>query len=300
MQAQTKQDYLETIYNFGRVFFNRTDEYATQTPEGSYFLVKRQVTQRLIISHLKGKVTLATYVLGKDDTSKFAVLDVDNDERRQTLIRIHRELPLPSYLEASRRGGHLWFFFAEPVDGAVAKAFGMEIANRFDLEAEIFPKQAKSEGPGSCIRLPLGVHRKTGDRYPFVGLGDWQAQLVALSHPETIPTAEVRNYQYVESTPARTRGVIPVNGELPVWEKIKSQLPIGEMVSKYVELDAKGRGRCPFHDDQHPSFSVNFDEGYWHCFAGCGGGSVIDFWMKLNNMSFTEAVSDLAVMLDIQ
>ncbi len=298
MQAQTKQEYLETIYNFGRVFFNRTDEYAVQTPEGSYFLVRRQVTQRLIISHLKGKVTLATYVLGKDDTSKFAVLDVDNDERRQALIRIHRELPLPSYLEASRRGGHLWFFFAEPVEGAVAKAFGLEIARIFELEAEVFPKQATSEGPGSCIRLPLGIHRKTGDRYPFVGLGDWHSQLEALSHPAAIPTADVLKYQYEE--PVHARAAPTFNGELPVWEKIKQRLSIGEMVSRYVDLDSKGRGRCPFHDDQHPSFSVNFDEGYWHCFAGCGGGSVIDFWMKLNNMTFVEAVSDLAVMLDIQ
>src|SRR5512146_1065815 len=121
MRERARQEYLETVYNFGRVLFNRTDEYALQTPEGSYFLVKRQVTQRLIISHLKGKLTLATYVLGKDETSKYAVLDVDNDDSRQALYRIHRELPLPSYLEASRRGGHLWFFFAEPVKGAVAQ-----------------------------------------------------------------------------------------------------------------------------------------------------------------------------------
>jgi hypothetical protein len=298
MRERIRQDYLDLVHDFGRVFFNRTDEYALQSPEGSYFLVKRQVTQRLIISHLKGKLTLATYVLGKDNTSKYAVLDVDNDERRQALIRIHRELPLPSYLEASRRGGHLWFFFAEPVDGALAKAFGMEIARRFDLDAEVFPKQAKSEGPGSCIRLPLGIHRKTGDRYPFVGLGDWRSQLQALSHPETIALEEVLKYQYEE--PVRARAPLPITGELPVWEKIKRQVPIGEIVSRYVDLDAKGRGRCPFHDDQHPSLSVNFDEGYWHCFAGCGGGSVIDFWMKLNNMTFAEAVGDLAILMDIE
>ncbi len=298
MRERIRQEDLDLLYNFGRLFFNRTDEYALQTPEGSYFLVKRQVTQRLIISHLRGKLTLATYVLGKDDTSKFAVLDVDNDERRQTIIQIHRELPLPSYLENSRRGGHLWFFFAEPVSGAVAKAFGMEIANRFDLEAEVFPKQAASEGPGSCIRLPLGIHRKSGDRYPFVGLGDWRSQLEALSHPDTIPTADMLNYQYVEPMHARTPR--PPNSDPPIWEKIKRQMPIGEMVSPYVELDAKGRGRCPFHDDQHPSFSVNFEEGYWHCFAGCGGGSVIDFWMKLNHMTFPEAVSDLAAKLGIE
>jgi hypothetical protein len=299
MQEQTRQATLDTVRAFGRVFFNRTDEYAVQTSEGSYYLVKRQVTQRLLINHLRGRVTLATYVLGTDNTSKFAVLDVDDDEMRQTLIRIHRELPLPSYLEASRRGGHLWFLFAEPMDGAVARAFGMEIARLNDLEAEVFPKQARSDGPGSCIRLPLGIHRKTGDRYPFVGLGDWHAQLEALAHPETIPPAEVLKYQYHQPVHV-TRPTLPANGEAPIWQKIKQRVPIGEVVARYVDLDAKGRGRCPFHDDQHPSFSVNFDEGYWHCFAGCGGGSVIDFWMKINNMTFAEAVGDLAIMYDVE
>ncbi len=167
-----------------------------------------------------------------------------------------------------------------------------------DLDAEVFPKQAKSEGPGSCIRLPLGIHRKTGDRYPFVGLGDWRAQLEALSHPDTVPIAQVLNYQYME--PARVGAPRPVNGEPPIWEQIKQRISIAEMISPYVELDAKGRGRCPFHGDQHPSFSVDFDEGYWHCFAGCGGGSVIDFWMKLNNTGFPQAVADLADKLGIK
>ena len=35
--------------------------------------------------------------------------------------------------------------------------------------------------------------------------------------------------------------------------------------------------RCPFHDDQRPSCSVNLVKGLWHCFAGCGAGNVLDF-----------------------
>jgi hypothetical protein len=56
-----------------------------------------------------------------------------------------------------------------------------------------------------------------------------------------------------------------------------------EFVSQYVDLKPTARGAiglCPFHDDHHPSFGVNDEGNYWHCFAGCGGGSVIDFWMK--------------------
>ena len=58
-----------------------------------------------------------------------------------------------------------------------------------------------------------------------------------------------------------------------------------------------GAGLCPFHEDQHMSFSVNAERNYWHCFSGCGGGSIIDFWMKWQDCDFKTAVKELAVML---
>ena len=41
-------------------------------------------------------------------------------------------------------------------------------------------------------------------------------------------------------------------------------------------------GRCPFHDDQEPSFSVNFEKGVWLCFSGCGRGTVRQLAERLN------------------
>ena len=70
-----------------------------------------------------------------------------------------------------------------------------------------------------------------------------------------------------------------------------------DFVSQYVELSHAGRGLCPFHDDQNASFSVNAERNYWHCFAGCGGGSIIDFWMKWQGCDFAEAVHELAELL---
>jgi len=192
----------------------------------------------------------------------------------------------------------LWFFFSEPVSGRVAKNFGLEIAKRYAVNAEVFPKQTESSGPGSCIRLPFGIHLKTGKRYPFEGLGDWRSQLTELSNPRKITVSEILKYQYQEPQKASKRN--PLNGELPLWEKVKRQITVLELVENYVNLDSKGVGKCPFHDDKHPSFSVNIKENYWNCFAGCGGGSVIDFWMKLNNMEFKDAVSDLAERLGIK
>ena len=52
-----------------------------------------------------------------------------------------------------------------------------------------------------------------------------------------------------------------------------------ELESRGVRLIGNGPGRmakCPFHKDGRPSFSVNIETGLWHCFAGCGEGSVID------------------------
>ena len=66
----------------------------------------------------------------------------------------------------------------------------------------------------------------------------------------------------------------------PLSTRLKATLSVHDYVSQYVELDQRGTGYCPFHDDRHKSFGVNQAENYWHCWAGCGGGSLIDFAMK--------------------
>jgi DNA primase len=79
------------------------------------------------------------------------------------------------------------------------------------------------------------------------------------------------------------------------WENIRS-IPVTEFISLFIKLRETGSGAvglCPFHDDKHSSFGVNESGNYWHCFAGCGGGSVIDFWMKYRGYDFKTAVSDL-------
>jgi DNA primase len=78
-----------------------------------------------------------------------------------------------------------------------------------------------------------------------------------------------------------------------------------EFVGRYVNLrpnEGGALGLCPFHDDQHPSFGVNEKGNYWHCFAGCGGGSIIDFWSlwrKKNGLdpSFVATITDMAELL---
>ena len=82
---------------------------------------------------------------------------------------------------------------------------------------------------------------------------------------------------------------------------LKSDVSLEELVkASGVVLRRRGEelmGLCPFHDDHHPSFGANDAENYWHCFAGCGGGSVIDFWMKWRKCDFKTAVKELARMM---
>jgi DNA primase len=80
--------------------------------------------------------------------------------------------------------------------------------------------------------------------------------------------------------------------------ELREKARIDEIVSEYVTLRPAGggslKGLCPFHDEKSPSFNVNPQRGFVHCF-GCGeGGDVIWFLMKIDGLGFTEAVERLA------
>ena len=80
-------------------------------------------------------------------------------------------------------------------------------------------------------------------------------------------------------------------------EEVKSRLNIVDIVQARVPLKKAGRnfkGLCPFHSEKSPSFMVSPERQAFHCF-GCGkGGSVIDFVMEMEHLSFIEALEDLA------
>src|SRR5688572_25595964 len=152
MKEQENHELYLTADRLAKTFVNRQDCFAIQADTGQYYSVKDALTVNHVVRHLKGEITLGVYLLGLDGTAKFTVIDADDEEGFEKLTQVQERLPLPSYLELSRRGGHLWFFFEEPVEGKIAKNFGLEIAKRFSVEAEVFPKQSESDGPGSCIR----------------------------------------------------------------------------------------------------------------------------------------------------
>ncbi len=80
-------------------------------------------------------------------------------------------------------------------------------------------------------------------------------------------------------------------------DELKARLDLVAIVSRHVALTRRGRehlGLCPFHQEKTPSFTVNEQKGFYHCF-GCGAhGTAIDFVMQHERMSFRDAVASLA------
>ena len=80
-------------------------------------------------------------------------------------------------------------------------------------------------------------------------------------------------------------------------EQLKSKNDLVEVVSAYVPLERKGGnwwGRCPFHHEKTPSFTVNAENQFYHCF-GCGvSGDVISFIREIESVDFIDAVKILA------
>src|ERR1700741_1394497 len=80
-------------------------------------------------------------------------------------------------------------------------------------------------------------------------------------------------------------------------DELRARVSLAEVVGRRVRLIKRGReyiGLCPFHNEKTPSFSVVEDKGFYHCF-GCGAhGDVVGFTMRTGNLSFPEAVEQLA------
>jgi len=77
-------------------------------------------------------------------------------------------------------------------------------------------------------------------------------------------------------------------------DRVKERIDIVTIIERHLKLDRNHKALCPFHDDTEPSFSVNKQGQYYHCF-GCGaGGDVIDFIKRHTKISFMEALSVLA------
>ena len=80
-------------------------------------------------------------------------------------------------------------------------------------------------------------------------------------------------------------------------DEIRTRVPVSSVVSKSVKLQRRGRefvGLSPFTSEKTPSFTVNDQKGFYHCFSSGEHGDIFTFIMKTQSLPFMEAVERLA------
>jgi hypothetical protein len=292
------------LTTFLHTFVGRRNAFTVQRPDGGYWSIKHPLTLHDTVNHLTGKQTLGSYVTSEQGLCSYAVFDADREDGLSELWKLHVKLAsqgIPSYLEASRRGGHLWVFLTTPVRASMLRTWLLPTC---PSGIEFFPKQEEGHGYGSLIRLPFGVHRKSGKRYPFVERSGssfmpvasslkaslaWLATLERVTVPplDMLPNIPPRSPIADKKTsfsPNAHRATTSMYKSIREWCAHQDAV---SLISRYVSLNAQGIGCCPFgwhHSggrDTHASFKVytpGVAGGYcWYCHVWQQGGSVFDF-----------------------
>ncbi len=295
---------LDLVAVYASLFVHRWDQYALQQRDGSYWRVREPLSYELLAAHLAGLCTVGTYLLDSESRCMFAVFDADGEHGLEQLAALSVELfgqGIPTILEASRRGGHLWVHLDRPTDAGAVRAWLLPYA--VTLGVEFYPKQdvLAPGGSGSLVRLPLGMHRRSRGWYPFV-------QLAPMG--ELVPVGETVEACCVWVCQAVQRVVVPASvvsacssacassGQTVSWQAIGQTMPsfgrgsirawcqaqdILSVIGRYVALDSRGVGSCPFkahhyRGDRHPSFQVfGGVDSHWYCYTWRRAGDLFDF-----------------------
>lgn len=185
------------VARFAHLFSGRENIYARQwwdeSGQGGYTPVRQPLVFQVVKNHLLGSVTIGVYPVRLDNTVTFFAIDIDINKRaiaraRGSVKEARRikedvssearrlqaalsDFGLQALLEDSGyKGRHLWVFLEEPVEASIIRQFGVLFLAAHplqspDLHAEFFPKQAEvGSGVGNLIKLPLGIHRRSGRR----------------------------------------------------------------------------------------------------------------------------------------
>src|SRR5256714_12631185 len=140
------------LNEYSRMFVSRRDGYAVQQGNGRYLRVGRPLTKSALRNHLDGVESLGTYVIDERGRCRFAVFDADSHNGLDVLLDVQGWLAsdgVPSYLERSRRGGHLWVLFQVPALASYVRSWFLPY---FPAAVAFYPKQ--DEGKRLCPLHP--------------------------------------------------------------------------------------------------------------------------------------------------
>ncbi len=86
-------------------------------------------------------------------------------------------------------------------------------------------------------------------------------------------------------------------------EEIKQRVKVSDVVGSSVKLKRRGRefvGLSPFTNEKTPSFTINDEKGFYHCFSTGEHGNIFDFLVKIEKLNFGDAVRKLASKAGMQ
>lgn len=213
------------LARFMAFFGGREDVYARQwyssgKDKGGYSPVHEPMTPSVLRRHFLGEITLGVYPIRLDGTCLFAAMDIDIPSQtldaaradsafakrlaihlQQATIAIRNLLREHGFTviveDSGYKGRHLWLPFESPVPAKLLKELGElfiwsltpDHLDRSMLTCEFFPKQseARGKGLGNLIKLPLGIHRRSGRRSVFL-----DDNLTPIKRPFTYLRALVR------------------------------------------------------------------------------------------------------------
>jgi len=101
----------------------------------------------------------------------------------------------------------------------------------------------------------------------------------------------------------QTTYIMPMQFGEHFIEELKARIRPSDVVGKHVKLKRQGRefaGLSPFTNEKTPSFFVNDEKGFYHCFSSGKHGDIISFLMEIEGLSFPEAVERLAVQAGME
>jgi hypothetical protein len=266
----------------GRHYFYKACDRTTKLPIG--------LTPKIVQAHLSGRRTIGFYASSpKTQSSKWIAIDADYPEARRDLLLLQEAFQaddVVSLMESSRRGGHLWIFFAVPLPAELCRLYVLHIARHLGVAIkqgeevpglELFPRQNSLEPDefGSAIRGPLGVHRTSMQRYWFEGAeGNLGAQLELLRETPKVT---------LEQLAALTRGLAPIKDPVTLAKpgplaglavgSIRGFNPDRFDILRALKTPVRRQGRnyvaeCPSCHEKPLAISVANPDLY-RCWHGC-------------------------------
>ncbi|PMP86663.1 MAG: hypothetical protein C0174_00935 [Thermodesulfobium narugense] len=190
------------ILKFLQLFRGREGVYARQWKNAKgdqgYSPISEPFTIGVAKNHILGNLTVGAYQLRIDNSVCFIVFDIDVEKSKladyfqkpaerkridslllntaQEIYNICASLDILAYIEDSGyKGRHVWIFLKQGIQAHKAKKFGNYVISKLgnlpkEINIELFPKQTfvKGGGLGNLVKLPLGIHIKSGRRSMFL------------------------------------------------------------------------------------------------------------------------------------